>query len=94
MGPDTTGNLQRLVKRFNDQNKGEFQTKYRVMPADSGQYFEQLRTQFQAGGGSIDVIGGDVIWPAQFAATVGSLTSRIASPRRSAETFSRDRYSR
>ena len=68
MGPDTTGNLQKLVKRFNDQNKGEFQAKYRVMPAGSGQYFEQLRTQFQAGGGGIDVIGGDVIWPAQFAA--------------------------
>ena len=57
MGPDTTGNLQELVKKFNDQNKGNFQAKYRVMPADSGQYFEQLRTQFQAGGG-IDVIGG------------------------------------
>ncbi|MDQ3238144.1 MAG: hypothetical protein M3Q54_11500 [Actinomycetota bacterium] len=58
MGPDTTGNLQKLVKKFNDQNKGDFQAKYRVMPADSGQYFEQLRTQFQAGGGGVDVIGG------------------------------------
>jgi multiple sugar transport system substrate-binding protein len=38
------------------------------MPSDTGQYFDQLRTEFQAGGGGIDVIGGDVIWPAQFAA--------------------------
>ena len=38
------------------------------MPSDTGAYFDQLRTQFQAGGGEIDVILGDVIWPAQFAA--------------------------
>jgi len=30
--------LQKLVKRFNDQNKGEFQVKYRVIPANSGRY--------------------------------------------------------
>lgn len=67
MGPDTTGNLQEVVQRFNDQNKGEFQVEYREMPAQSQQYFDQLRTQFQAGGGDIDVIGADVIWAAQFA---------------------------
>jgi multiple sugar transport system substrate-binding protein len=66
MGPDTTGNLQELVKRFNEQS--DFQVEYREMPADTGQYFDKLRTQFQAGGGDIDVIGADVIWPAQFAA--------------------------
>jgi multiple sugar transport system substrate-binding protein len=38
------------------------------MPADTGLYFDKLRTEFQAGGGGIDVIGGDVIWPIQFAA--------------------------
>ena len=37
------------------------------MPVDTGQYFDKLRTQFQAGGGDIDLILGDVIWPAQFA---------------------------
>jgi hypothetical protein len=42
--------------------------KYRVMPSDTGQYFDQLRTEFQAGCGEIDIITGDVIWPAQFAA--------------------------
>jgi multiple sugar transport system substrate-binding protein len=35
------------------------------MPADTGQYFHQVRTEFQAGGGDI---GADVIWPAQLAA--------------------------
>lgn len=68
MGPDDTGTLPDLIDRFNKQHKGEFQVKYREMPSDTGQYFDQLRTEFQAGGGEIDVIGGDVIWPAQFAA--------------------------
>ena len=68
MGPDDTGTLPDLIDRFNKQHQGEFQVKYREMPSDTGQYFDQLRTEFQAGGGEIDVIGGDVIWPAQFAA--------------------------
>lgn len=67
-GTDDTGTLPKLLDKFNKQNEGNFQVKYREMPADTGQYFDQLRTEFQAGGGGIDVIGGDVIWPAQFAA--------------------------
>jgi multiple sugar transport system substrate-binding protein len=67
-GPDDTGTLPNLIEKFNQQNKGNFQVNYRQMPSDTGQYFDQLRTEFQAGGGDIDVIGGDVIWPAQFAA--------------------------
>ena len=49
------------------------------MPSDTGQYFDQLRTQFQAGGGDTDVIGSDVIWPAQFAASgyILDLTDRF-----------------
>ncbi|MGH2820218.1 MAG: extracellular solute-binding protein [Actinomycetota bacterium] len=41
---------------------------YQEMPTDSSAYFDRLRTEFEAGAGKIDVIGGDVIWPAQFAA--------------------------
>lgn len=67
-GPDPSGTLQELVKRFNDGHKGEFTAKYREMPADTGQYFNQVQTEFQSGETSIDVIGGDVIWPAQLAA--------------------------
>ncbi|MEW6638378.1 MAG: extracellular solute-binding protein, partial [Actinomycetota bacterium] len=67
-GPDESGTLQELVKRFNERFEGEYTANYREMPADTGQYFDKLRTQFQAGGGDIDLIGGDVIWPAQFAA--------------------------
>jgi multiple sugar transport system substrate-binding protein len=69
MGPDDPGKTYtKLVDKFNKQHKGEFQVTVRTMPADTGQYFDKLRTEFQAGGGDIDVIGGDVIWPIQFAA--------------------------
>jgi multiple sugar transport system substrate-binding protein len=67
-GPDDTGALTKLIDKYNEQNKGKIQVKYREMPSDTGQYFDQLRTEFQAGGGEIDIITGDVIWPAQFAA--------------------------
>jgi multiple sugar transport system substrate-binding protein len=69
MGPDDPNNsFTRLIEKFNKQHKGEFQVTHREMPTDTGQYFDKLRTEFQAGGGDIDVIGGDVIWPIQFAA--------------------------
>jgi multiple sugar transport system substrate-binding protein len=56
------------VRRFNERFRGRYRAKYRVMAADTGQYFNQVKTEFQAGGGEIDLIGGDVVWPAQFAA--------------------------
>nr|MBA4116727.1 ABC transporter substrate-binding protein [Rubrobacter sp.] len=67
-GPDPSGTLQELVDRFNTEYEGQYTASLREMPADTGQYFDQVRTEFQAGGGDIDLIGGDVIWPAQFAA--------------------------
>jgi multiple sugar transport system substrate-binding protein len=67
MGTDTTGTLPGLIDEFNKQSK-DFKVTYREMPTASDQYFDKLRTQFQAGGGDIDVMGADVIWPAQFAA--------------------------
>ena len=60
--------LRRQISRFNEQNRGEIAVELRLAPADTGQYFEKLRTEFQAGETKADVISGDVIWPAQFAA--------------------------
>ncbi|MDQ5830167.1 MAG: extracellular solute-binding protein, partial [Actinomycetota bacterium] len=65
--------LRKQISRFNRQHRGEIEVKLRLAPADTGQYFEKLRTEFQAGeaDGDIisgDIISGDVIWPAQFAA--------------------------
>jgi multiple sugar transport system substrate-binding protein len=67
-GPDDTGTLPKLIDKFNKQNKGEFQVTFREMPADTGAHFDKLRTEFQAGGGDIDVMAVDVIWPIQLAA--------------------------
>ena len=67
MGADTSGTLPKLINKFNKQSK-DFKVKFREMPTDTGQFFDKLRTELQAGGGDIDVIGADVIWPAQFAA--------------------------
>ncbi len=67
-GRDANNVLPGLIEKFNKQNEGNIKVTHRVMPQDTGQYFDQMRTELQAGGGDIDVIGGDVIWPAQFAA--------------------------
>ena len=60
--------LRKQISRFNRQHRGEIEVKLRLAPADTGQYFEKLRTEFQAGEADGDIISGDVIWPAQFAA--------------------------
>ena len=67
-GPDEGGGLRTLVERFNQQNKGGIQVNWRQTPAASDEYFDQVRSELQSGQSEIDVIAGDVIWPAQFAA--------------------------
>jgi multiple sugar transport system substrate-binding protein len=54
--------------------------KWREMPASSADYFEQIQAELQSGKSSVDVIGGDVIWPAQFAANgyILDLSDRFA----------------
>jgi multiple sugar transport system substrate-binding protein len=60
--------LRDQIRRFNEHNRGAIEVALRLAPADSSQYFEKLRIEFQAGQADSDVISGDVIWPAQFAA--------------------------
>lgn len=67
-GPDASGGLQSLIDRFNKENKGEIEVNWRETPAASDEYFEQVQSELQSGQSKIDVIGGDVVWPAQFAA--------------------------
>jgi multiple sugar transport system substrate-binding protein len=66
-GREPSGTLQKLIDQFNKQNK-DIKVTWRQMPSSASQYFDQLRTQFQAQDASLTLIGGDVIWPAQFAA--------------------------
>jgi multiple sugar transport system substrate-binding protein len=84
--PDPTGSIRGLVDRFNEENKGELRVVFREMPADSGQHFDQLNTEFQSGENTVDVIGGDVIWPAQFAANdyIADLSERFPPSEREA----------
>ncbi len=56
-----------LIDKFNEQNKGKFQVTYRVMAADTWQRFDMFKTELQAGGGDIDIIGGTSAWTAEFA---------------------------
>ena len=45
--------------------QGKWKVTVREMPADTGTYLDQIRTQLQAGSTDIDVFAGDVSWPAQ-----------------------------
>jgi multiple sugar transport system substrate-binding protein len=67
--PDEAGGLQKLIDGFNRQNRGEIQVKWREMPALSADYLEQIQAELQSGQSAVDLIGGDVVWPAQFAAS-------------------------
>lgn len=82
--PDPTGTVQQLIDRFNVDHEGEIEVSFREMPADSGQHFDTLRTELQSGQSEIDVIGGDVVWPAQFAASgwISDLSERFPDSER------------
>ena len=75
----------KLIKQFNKQNKGRFQITIREMPQDYGEYFEKLKTEFQAGGTETDVIAGDTIWTAEFAANgwIADVSERFPESERS-----------
>ncbi len=81
--PDTTGTMTRLVEQFNERG-GDARVTLREGNADTGQRFDQLRTQFQAGQTDIDVILGDIIWTAQLAANgwISDLSNRFTEEMR------------
>jgi len=65
--PDMSGSIHARIDKFNKQNKGKFQVAYREIQLESQEYFDRLKTEFQAGGGETDVIGGNLPWTAEFA---------------------------
>jgi multiple sugar transport system substrate-binding protein len=77
-GPENTGIVQTLVDEFNQQNPA-INVSYREMPADTGRYHERLRNMFRRGGAGIDIIAGDIIWPAEFASKgwIADLSNRF-----------------
>lgn len=69
IGPDPTGTFATVIERFNQEYEGRIRAQVREMPADQTQHINQLRSEFQAGGGSIDVMqGASVNWPPELAA--------------------------
>jgi multiple sugar transport system substrate-binding protein len=65
--PDDSGTIQKLINKFNEQNKGKFQVAYREINLQTQEYFDRLKTELQAGGTETDVFGGDVPWTAELA---------------------------
>jgi len=65
--PEFPGSMRRLIDKFNEQNKGKFQVAFRTINLESQEYFERLKTEFQAGGGEMDVFLGNEVWTAEFA---------------------------
>jgi len=79
-GPEDSGIVQRLVDEFNRQHPA-INVIYKEMPAETDRYHKRLRTMFRRGGSAIDVIAGDVIWPAEFASKrwIAELSNRFSS---------------
>ena len=82
--PDESGTTQKLIRMFNDKNKGKYKVIFHQGNADTGQRFDKLRTQMQAGGEDLDVILGDVIWTAQLAESdwISDLSDRFTESQR------------
>jgi multiple sugar transport system substrate-binding protein len=83
--PDIAKALKDSIARFNDSRVTSLPVSLRVMPADSSQFLDQMRTQLQAGSPDIDVIQGDISWAAQFAPNgwLADLSDRLTSNMRS-----------
>lgn len=62
--PDASGGVQMLLDGFNQQQQGKIAVTWRQMPSNFGEYFNQVRTELQAGSEDLDVIGIGGIWPA------------------------------
>jgi multiple sugar transport system substrate-binding protein len=65
--PEDSGTIQKLINKFNEQNKGKFQVAYREINFQTQEYFDRLKTELQAGSTETDVFGGDVPWTAELA---------------------------
>ena len=87
-GPEGTGTLEDLVEEFNDRHEGMIRVKYRERPEDTADYLDRLRPMFHSASGRIDVIGGDIIWPAKFASKGWIADLSNCFPHRSGANFS------
>ena len=61
------GSFQEVAKRCSDESNGRYQIDIELLPTDASQAREQLVRRLGAEDSTIDVIGMDVVWTAEFA---------------------------
>jgi multiple sugar transport system substrate-binding protein len=61
------GTIQEVAKRCTEESKGEYNINVELLPTDASQQREQLVRRLGAKDSTIDIIGMDVIWTAEFA---------------------------
>ncbi len=66
-GTEDQRTVRELVDRFNQENENGITVEFQRASQVTDEYFRNLVSDFRAGGGDADVIGGDVIWGAEFA---------------------------
>lgn len=80
-GTEDVRTVRQLIDQFNSENESGITVEFQNRSEITDEYFRSLVSDFQAGSAEVDVIGGDVIWAAQFAANgwIEDLSSRIYS---------------
>jgi multiple sugar transport system substrate-binding protein len=61
------GTIQEVAKRCSEESNGEYTVNVQLLPTDASQQREQLVRRLGAEDSTVDVIGMDVIWTAEFA---------------------------
>jgi multiple sugar transport system substrate-binding protein len=61
------GSFQEVAKRCSEESDGRYEIKFELLPTDASQAREQLVRRLGAEDSTIDVIGMDVVWTAEFA---------------------------
>ncbi len=61
------GSIQEVAKRCTEESNGKYNVNVELLPTDASQQREQLVRRLGAEDSSIDIIGMDVIWTAEFA---------------------------
>ncbi len=67
IGTQGGGWIENAVQVCNDQNKGKFVIKFQELPSTASDQREQIVRRLAANDTSVDLIGMDVIWTAEFA---------------------------
>ena len=61
------GTIQEVAKRCSEESNGRYNIELELLPTDSDQAREQLVRRLGAEDSTVDIIGMDVIWTAEFA---------------------------